>query len=102
VSYWPDNTTVSDIRAIKRRMTTQVVPMLANMTSERDSGAYSNEADAFEPNFQTTLFGTNYARLGEIKRMYDPEDLFIVTAGVGSERWTLDGMCTNVPGFSVQ
>ena len=58
-----------------------------------NAGAYSNEADLLEPNFQTTFFGPNYAKLSAIKRMYDPEDLFIVGAGVGSERWDEWGLC---------
>jgi hypothetical protein len=41
----------------------------------------------------TTFFGPNYAKLSAIKRKYDPKDLFIVTAGVGSERWDQLGIC---------
>lgn len=63
------------------------------MTGETDSGAYSNEADVREPNFQQTFFGTNYAKLKSIKQTYDPEGLFIVGAGVGSEDWDEDGLC---------
>ena len=74
-------------------MTDVMVPILANMTGETDSGAYSNEADPNEPNFQTTFFGPNYARLSVIKKKYDPAGLFIVRAGVGSEEWDIAGMC---------
>lgn len=63
------------------------------MTGESDSGAYSNEADVREPDFQQTLFGTNYPRLLHVKKLYDPDDLFIVSAGVGSERWDAAGIC---------
>jgi hypothetical protein len=58
-----------------------------------NAGAYSNEADLLEPDFQTTFFGPNYAKLSAIKRKYDPLDLFIVGAGVGSERWDEWGLC---------
>ena len=68
-------------------MTQQIVPAIANATGESDSGAYSNEADVREPDFQTTFFGTNYPRLRGIKDIYDPENIFIVPAGVGSEDW---------------
>jgi len=74
-------------------MTEQAVPLLASLTGETDSASYLNEADAREPNFQRTFFGDNYERLSLIKRIYDPEDLFIVRAGVGSERWDDDGLC---------
>jgi hypothetical protein len=58
-----------------------------------NAGAYSNEADLLEPDFQTTFFGPNYAKLSAIKRKYDSLDLFIVGAGVGSERWDEWGLC---------
>jgi len=90
---WPDNTSISDIEAIKDRMTSKWMPLLAKLTGESDSGAYSNEADAREPNFQVTFFGKNYQRLLAIKNKYDPNGLFIVTAGVGSEGWDAEGLC---------
>ena len=46
-----------------------------------------------EPDFQTTFFGDNYKRLEAVKQRYDPEDMFIVSAGVGSERWDEEGIC---------
>jgi hypothetical protein len=55
--------------------------------------AYSNEADPFEEDWQTVFYGPNYPRLSAIKQYYDPTDLFIVRAGVGSERWDSDGLC---------
>lgn len=50
-----------------------------------NSGAYSNEADFFEPNWQSSFWGENYPRLLAIKRKYDPESFFRVHHGVGSE-----------------
>ena len=69
-----------------------------------ESGAYFNEvctrtgsdgaivdndeqASMFEPDPQHAFFGEHYPRLKDIKRMYDPNDLFIVIEGVGSEDW---------------
>jgi len=74
-------------------MTLDWVPKLAALTRQADSGSYSNEADAREPRFQETFFGPHYKKLSAIKTKYDPDDLFIVTAGVGSERWDVDGLC---------
>jgi FAD binding domain/Berberine and berberine like len=48
-------------------------------------GAYVNEADFFEPDWQTSFWGPHYPRLLEIKRKYDPENMFRVHHGVGSE-----------------
>jgi len=52
-----------------------------------DMGAYQNEADANEPNFQQAFWGDNYARLLEIKREVDPGDVFWCAPCVGNERW---------------
>lgn len=52
-----------------------------------------NVVDAREPNFQQTFFSTNYPRLLKIKKEYDPYDLFIVSAGVGSENWDAASLC---------
>ncbi len=56
-----------------------------------DTGAYVNECDYFQPDWQQRLWGANYPRLLEIKRRYDPDGLFYVHHGVGSEDWTDDG-----------
>ena len=36
-------------------------------------------------------WGDHAARLGMVKRLYDPTDLFVVHHGIGSERWSSDG-----------
>lgn len=62
-----------------------------------ESGAYFNEADVQEPNFQQAFFGSNYERLLRIKRDIDPWGLFYAAAAVGSEDWvvvTEDGLPT--------
>jgi FAD/FMN-containing dehydrogenase len=56
-----------------------------------DAGSYVAESNFFEPNWQRSYWGENYARLLEVKRRYDPGGLFFVHHGVGSERWSADG-----------
>jgi hypothetical protein len=56
-----------------------------------DTGAYVNECDYFQPNWQRAFWGPNHARLARIKRRYDPDGLFYVHHGVGSEAWSADG-----------
>lgn len=90
---WDDGALPEDVEASKQIMTNQWVPMLADLTGERDSGTYSNEADVREPNFQQTFYGSNYGRLRAVKRRYDPSGLFIVRTGVGSEEWDEAGIC---------
>ncbi|KAI0050106.1 FAD-binding domain-containing protein [Auriscalpium vulgare] len=94
VTNWDDDATAAEVESIKQTLTNEYVPTLANLTGESDSGSYSNEADAREPNWKTTLYGGNYPRLLSVKAAYDPTDLFIVTAGVGSDRWDAYGLCT--------
>jgi FAD/FMN-containing dehydrogenase len=50
-----------------------------------DIGAYVNEADYFEPDWQRAFWGDNYARLLQIKKKYDPASLFTCHHCVGSE-----------------
>ncbi|KAF8527013.1 FAD-binding domain-containing protein [Hysterangium stoloniferum] len=89
---WTDATSPTDVEIFRRDMTNVKVPILDALAGP-GSGSYSNEADLREPNFQTTFFGPHYPRLSSIKARYDPHDIFIVGAGVGSERWDIDGLC---------
>jgi FAD/FMN-containing dehydrogenase len=59
-------------------------------------GSYLAEGDFFDENWQRSFWGPNYARLLAVKEKYDPEGLFFVHHGVGSERWGVDGF-TRVP-----
>jgi FAD/FMN-containing dehydrogenase len=54
-------------------------------------GSYVWETDFFQPNGQDAFWGDNYPRLRGIKQKYDPEGLFFLHHGVGSEDWSADG-----------
>jgi FAD/FMN-containing dehydrogenase len=56
-----------------------------------DDGSYVSESDYFNADWQTAFWGANYPRLRSIKRRYDPDGMFIVHHGVGSEDWSADG-----------
>ncbi|KAJ5094949.1 hypothetical protein N7532_007240 [Penicillium argentinense] len=86
------NMTFDEQAAIAANITDQEVPLLESLESGK-MGAYLNEADADEPDFQQKFWGTNYPRLRAIKASRDPHDLFIVRKGVGSEDWDSDGLC---------
>ena len=63
------------------------------MKAAPQSGAYVNEADYFQKDWQTVFWGKNYAKLLQIKRKYDPAGVFYCHHCVGSEEWSDDGMC---------
>jgi len=56
-----------------------------------NGGACVSESDYFQKDWQQAHWGSNYGRLAEIKKKYDPDGLFIVHNGVGSEGWSRDG-----------
>lgn len=56
-----------------------------------DAGSYVSESDYFNPRWQDAYWGRNHARLAVIKAKYDPDGLFFVHHGVGSEGWSKDG-----------
>ncbi|KAF7377479.1 hypothetical protein MSAN_00169900 [Mycena sanguinolenta] len=89
---WDDSASLAEIDQIRHLFQKVQLPIMEEIAGP-NAGAYSNEADVLEPNFQTTFFGPNYGKLSAIKSKYDPNDLFIVGAGVGSERWDEWGLC---------
>lgn len=56
-----------------------------------DAGAYVSESNYFQRDWQHAYWGSHHARLAAVKRRYDPQGLFTVHHGVGSERWSADG-----------
>lgn len=92
INGWSEASSLKEIRTISRSFQNKQLPIIEKLIGN-GGASYSNEADYLEPNFQNTFFGPKYFRLNQIKKRYDPEDLFIVRAGVGSERWDQDGLC---------
>ncbi|KAF8156884.1 FAD-binding domain-containing protein [Crassisporium funariophilum] len=92
VNAWVDGASVQEVHGNQTLFMRKQLPILERL-SGNDAGAYSNEADSLEVNFQSTFFGPNYPKLSAIKSKFDPTDLFIVKGGVGSERWSSDGLC---------
>jgi FAD/FMN-containing dehydrogenase len=56
-----------------------------------EPGAYVSESNFFQADWQHAYWGANYERLLATKAQYDPEGLFFVHHGVGSEGWSEDG-----------
>ena len=55
------------------------------------SGSYLNEGNFFNASWREEFWGNNYSKLRAIKTKYDPDGLFFVHHGVGSEDWSSDG-----------
>jgi FAD/FMN-containing dehydrogenase len=61
-----------------------------------NAGSYVSESNFFNRDWQRDYWGKNYARLRAIKTKYDPDGLFFVHHGVGSEDWSADGFTRRV------
>ena len=65
--------------------------MIALRRAAPAAGSYLSECDYALADWREAIWGNHYARLERIKQRYDPDGLFIVHHGVGSERWSADG-----------
>ncbi|PMD30490.1 FAD-binding domain-containing protein [Hyaloscypha variabilis F] len=84
VAFAPLNATAEQAAINATQLSTSGLRVLAPNT-----GAYMNEKGAgrYEPNWQQTFWGENYARLLQIKRTVDPDDVLWCNPCVGNERW---------------
>lgn len=81
IDYMSKDTTLARMRSI----TDDLLPKLEALTP--GGGAYLNEGDVHQPDFQSTFYGDHYDRLLQIKQKYDTQDIFYAQTAVGSERW---------------
>lgn len=73
---------------LQDKMTNEIIPQIKMVTP--GSATYMNEADFKEPNWKHEFFGVNYLKLLAIKKKWDPDHLFYVLKGVGSDAWDVD------------
>lgn len=85
---WESGTSTADILAIMKAHTTGTMQKWRDVSP--GSGAYLNEGDRLEPDWQQSFYGDKYARLLEIKQDMDPKDVFWAVNAVGSEGWTVE------------
>jgi len=84
-TFW-DNTNHELNIANQRLMTNDFIPQLERLTP--GGGAYLNEANFQQPDWQQAFYGKNYDELKSIKSKYDPESRFYGLTAVGSDSWT--------------
>jgi hypothetical protein len=80
VSAFSDNSTQSLIDAVNADITHNKVAALRGLSLR--TGAYFNEADVNEVDWQESFWGSNYGRLRRVKKRYDGEGM----CGVRSRR----------------
>lgn len=56
-----------------------------------NAGSYVSESNFFNADWRREFWGEHYPRLAAVKAKYDPDGLFTVHHGVGSEAWSGDG-----------
>jgi hypothetical protein len=94
ISLWDWTIPRSEMLARKSYLGQVIAPALEAVTP--GGGAYLNEADPFvypvgSSRWQETFYGSNYAKLRDIKDRWDPESVFYAYTAVGSEDWVVDG-----------
>lgn len=86
---WP-LTTPEDVRKANDDLQNNILQPWRELTPVSEGGGtYLNEAAVEEPDWQQSFYGGYYPRLSEIKRKWDPTDLFYAVTAVGSERWVV-------------
>jgi FAD/FMN-containing dehydrogenase len=80
-----------DLAAARQRAERVAAAMKELRKLVPDPGSYVSESNYFEADWQKAFWGPNYARLRAVKDKYDPEGLFFVHHGVGSEDFSPDG-----------
>ena len=94
ITNWNSTAPWADMEAAQKKMTEEFMPKIEAVTP--GSGSYMNEADFRQERWQDVFFGKNFKKLDDVKRKYDPENVFYILKGVGSDRWSVaqDGrMC---------
>ncbi|KAJ5714403.1 uncharacterized protein N7483_011584 [Penicillium malachiteum] len=91
VRYLPYKSVEGKITAMDDLTQVQMPILYALDPSIRAS--YLNLPDPNQKDAPQVYWGKNYGQLLRIKRQWDPDDLFVVRSGVGSENWDVEGLC---------
>lgn len=80
-----------DLPRARRNATALAAAMAELRRLVPNPGSYVSESNFFEHDWPLAFWGANHARLQAAKQRYDPEGLFFVHHGVGSQAWSADG-----------
>ncbi|KAF2679793.1 FAD binding domain-containing protein [Lentithecium fluviatile CBS 122367] len=83
VEGWQDGVPQATIDSVYRDITTNKIQPLRELSP--DTGAYFNECDSYEPEWQKAFWGENYGALLRVKRKVDPGNVLWCRRCVGSE-----------------
>lgn len=93
---WTMSATPELVASASQNLTMSLNPWRA---ASPGSGAYMNEADINEPDFEQSFYGSYYPRLYQLKQQYDPWGLLYAITAVGSENWYITGQ---IPWYPTQ
>ncbi|KAI1457894.1 FAD-binding domain-containing protein [Annulohypoxylon moriforme] len=91
---WSQEATPAEIAAANKNL---VETMQSWRDASPNAGAYLNEADINEPNWQQSFYGSNYDYLYSLKQKYDPWGVMWAPTAVGSEDWNMTGQIAYYP-----
>ncbi|KAI0543534.1 FAD/FMN-containing isoamyl alcohol oxidase MreA [Xylaria curta] len=77
---------IAENKKAQDMITYDFVPRLERLTP--GGGAYLNEGDFQQPDWQQAFYGNHYRALQDIKNRFDPFHLLYAITAVGSEYWT--------------
>lgn len=94
---WDTTASPEDIAADNKLLVDALDPWREIAPNAEGGGAYLNEADINEPDFQHAFWGSNYEYLYEVKQRYDPWGVFYAATAVGSEDWYITDQIAYYP-----
>ena len=92
---WAPGSSNTTIRGVHDDITNVKVPALKSLAP--NTGSYMNEGDRFDPKYLTDFYGSNLEKLMNIKRKYDPGDVFFCPTCIGSQYWRENDVGTLCP-----
>jgi hypothetical protein len=86
-----DHSTPAALKIANEHLQTSILQPWRDIAPvEEGGGVYLNEASVEEKDWQQSFYGGNYPRLSEIKRKWDPKEVFYAVTAVGSEKWRVE------------